>query len=72
MVYDHGIVGDDKDLASALWRRFFLLGKPDGPRLELLVKYVRQTVVMLDEMPLNELIEKSRIKWLKLDDVNYS
>ena len=60
------------ELANSLWRRFFLSGKPDAPKIELLVKYVRQTMQMLDEIPLADLIEKQRVTWLSLEAVNAS
>ena len=63
---------DDKDLAAVLWRRFYLEEPElDGPRLELLVKYVRKTMAMLDEIPTDNLIN-GKIKWLTLDSVNAS
>ena len=72
MVYDYGALGDDKELANALWRRFFLMGRPDGPRLELLVKYVRQNLAMLDEVPMSDILGGKAVKWISLDTVNAS
>merc|ERR1712241_350394 len=66
------LTNEDKDLASVLWRRFYLEEPElDGARLELLVKYVRKTMDMLDEMPTNSVIY-GNIKWLTLDSVNAS
>lgn len=71
--YDKGLVAnDDIELATVLWRRFFELQEPDGPRLELLLKYVRQTMSMLDDLPNEHFIKGGRIIWLNLEAVNKS
>ena len=72
LVYDRGVIDNDMELANALWRRFFLHGEPDPQRVELLVKYVRQTLVMLDEITHEEVLRGTRIQWLNLDEVNSS
>lgn len=41
--YDEGILSDDKVLAGALWRRFFDRNCT-ARQLEVMVKYVRQSV----------------------------
>lgn len=64
------VANDDMQLATVLWRRFFNLQPPDGPRLELLLKYVRQTMAMLDEIPNEHLMQGKRITWLKLEEIN--
>ena len=72
IIYDVGIMSsDDKALAAATWRRFFAIQEqPDGPQIELLVKYIRQTMAMLDEIPTQDLYGGRLIKWLSLDSVN--
>jgi len=72
LVYDRGIIDDDIELSNALWRRFFLCGTPDPQRIELLVKYVRQTMSMLDQVSQEDLRTGKKIKWLNLDYVNAS
>jgi len=78
-VYDEGIVGNDIQLANALWRRFFLSmrdvdegseeGKlPDPEKLELLVRYVRRTASYLDSKDAMEIIVKQQISWPKVLD----
>ena len=78
-VYDEGIVGNDIQLANALWRRFFLSmrdvdegseeGKlPDPEKLELLVRYVRRTASYLDSKDAMEIIVKQQIYWPKVLD----
>ena len=72
LVYDRGIIDNDMELSNALWRRFFLCGTPDPQRIELLVKYVRQTMAMLDQISQEDLRKGRTIKWLNLDYVNAS
>lgn len=64
--YDEGISFDDKALASALWKRFFSGHCKDYEKLELLVKYVRKQVAMLDETSRYDFAIKPKIKWLPL------
>lgn len=66
--YDEGLWFDDKALACALWRRFFESECDDFTKLEKLVKYVRRTAKMLDEMHRNELISNPKISWLSLNE----
>jgi len=79
-VYDEGIVGNDIQLANALWRRFFLSMReveegseegqlPDPEKLELLVRYVRKTASYLDSKDAAEIIVKQQIVWPKVLDV---
>ena len=69
--YDRAMLEDsDMELASALWRRFFAGGELDAVRLELLVKYVRQTLQMLDNLSHDHFIAGKRIPWLTLEEVN--
>ena len=66
LVYDLGILGDDKDLANAVWRRFFLASEPDFPKIELLVRYIRRNMALLETMSIENLILKNEVQWLKL------
>ena len=69
--YDRGLLNSDMDLATSLWRRFFHASETiNGPQLELLVKYVRQSMQMLDHIPTSDLMKGRQIKWLTLEDVN--
>jgi len=69
MVYDEGIVGDDKTLANAIWRRFFnCRPDPDAEKLEMLVRYVRRTMSELDKTPLNKLVVETDFEWVPLKD----
>ena len=72
-VYDEGLLGNDIQLANAIWRRFFLsLNEeseeqvPDAEKLELLVSYVRRTTHHLDQLDGVDIIVKNNVKWLKL------
>jgi len=73
MMYDCALLNnDDKEIAAALWRRFFLEESLDPPRLELLLKYVRLNMVMLDNISLEDLLVGKGIKWVSLDTANTS
>jgi len=69
LIYDEGMLGDDKALANAIWRRFFLCrADPDAEKLEMLVSYVRRTLSLLDDVPLNQLVVKQDFRWLPLKE----
>ena len=73
MMYDCAFLNDDdKEIVAALWRRIFLDEPLNGPRLELLLKYVRINMAMLDDISLEELLVGKHIKWVSLDTVNTS
>ncbi|XP_059614314.1 ubiquinol-cytochrome-c reductase complex assembly factor 1 [Phlebotomus argentipes] len=61
--YDEGLMGDDKVLAGALWRRFFEKECPSFEMLEALVKYVRENVRELDSLSHDDFVQKQRIQW---------
>lgn len=69
ITYDEGLMMDDKVLASALWRRFFSKECDDYSKLEKLVKYIREQILILDHMPRKELLSKPVIKWASLSSV---
>lgn len=66
--YDEGMTSDDKYLANALWRRFFDMQCEDFTKLEKLVKYVRKSTKLLDSLTRDELLQKPKIEWPKLND----
>lgn len=66
--YDEGLCSDDKQLASALWRRFFEMKCDDYTKLEKLVKYVRSNTMQLESMTREQLIVRPQIEWVKLND----
>ena len=66
--YDEGMSSDDKYLANALWRRFFDMKCEDFTQLEKLVKYVRKSTKMLDSLNRDDLLQKPKIEWPKLND----
>lgn len=43
--YDEGLTGDDKILASAVWRRFFNSEGNNPEKIEKLVHYIRKQVI---------------------------
>jgi len=74
-VYDEGLLAGDKELANALWRRFFLSMRdneenqtPDMEKIALLVKYVRATMLKLDNTEGFELIIRAQVDWLPLEE----
>jgi len=71
-IYDEGLLGNDMQLANALWRRFFLSMKeleddtaplPDPEKLLLLVNYVRRLANVLENADAVDIIVKNDIKW---------
>merc|ERR1712241_802165 len=57
MLYDFAFLkNDDMEIVTALWRRFYLDEPLDGPRLELLLKYFRLNMAMLDNISIEDLI----------------
>lgn len=66
--YDEGVCFDDKALAAALWRRFFSGHCDDYEKLELLVKYVRKQMSMLDQLSRYDFAIKPKVQWLPLVD----
>jgi len=69
-VYDEGLLGNDLQLANALWRRFFLSMQedeegqiPDPEKLEILVNYVRRVSHYLDQLDSVDIIVKNTINW---------
>jgi len=71
-IYDEGLLGNDMQLANALWRRFFLSMKefdnetgplPDPEKLLLLVNYVRRVAHYLDTTDAIDIIVKTQIAW---------
>lgn len=45
--YDEGLTKDDKQMASALWKRFFNSNCDNYEHIELMVKYIRYNVSVL-------------------------
>ena len=41
---DEGLLGDDRDLAAAVWRIFYEQDCDDPAKVEKLVKYIRKQV----------------------------
>ncbi|KAK1137258.1 hypothetical protein K0M31_001772 [Melipona bicolor] len=64
--YDEGIMSDDKVLASALWRRFFVLECNNPEQLEKLLIYVRKQINAFDKIPSEKVFDKSIAKWVDL------
>jgi len=74
-IYDEGILGNDMELANALWRRFFLSMReveheqtplPDPEKMLLLVNYVRRVAHYLDNSDAVDIIVKTEITWPSL------
>jgi len=74
VVYDVGALGDDMDLANAVWKRFFLANEDaDAQKIELLVKYIRKTLAYLDTIPTHDLltgeIDQQKVNWFSIEKV---
>jgi cytochrome b pre-mRNA-processing protein 3 len=66
IAYDEGSQGDDVVLAGALWRRFYQQEDVDPKSLEVLVKYVRKQMRLLDHVSLEQFFEERRVDWICL------
>jgi len=67
--YDEGLQGDDKALAGALWRTFFLRSEDvDAHQLETMVQYVRRQMVHLDAMDSGVIQTAGLFSFLPLHD----
>ncbi|XP_064482369.1 ubiquinol-cytochrome-c reductase complex assembly factor 1-like [Ornithodoros turicata] len=67
-LYDEGLQGDDKALASALWRVLLACDGEDLASLETLIHYVRNHVHKFDKMSFEEFIAEGNITWTPLLD----
>ncbi|KAL4716645.1 hypothetical protein ACJJTC_008280 [Scirpophaga incertulas] len=68
VAYDEGL-SDDKILAAAVWRRFYLMSHDAKvENIERLVHYVRHQISLLDKIPIEELKMTPKINWLSILD----
>nr|CAD7454953.1 unnamed protein product [Timema tahoe] len=67
--YDEGLLGDDRVLAGAIWRRFFQREVDSPQGIERLVSYIRQQVKLLDALTREEVLLKPNIKWISLPNL---
>ncbi|XP_044261938.1 ubiquinol-cytochrome-c reductase complex assembly factor 1 [Tribolium madens] len=66
IAYDEGLQSDDTILAGALWRRLYQQGDVDPRSLEILVKYVRKQMRLLDHLSM-ETLTNAKIDWVLLN-----
>ncbi|ELT98832.1 hypothetical protein CAPTEDRAFT_161929 [Capitella teleta] len=66
-VYDDGFMGDDKDLASALWNAFFEQEEENPEKVEKLVHFVRKQIKYFDTQDSEELLESGLMFYLPLN-----
>ncbi|XP_025089754.1 ubiquinol-cytochrome-c reductase complex assembly factor 1-like [Pomacea canaliculata] len=65
--YDEGLLGDDKELAAAVWRILFEMRKDIDPqKLELVVHYIRKQVAHLDSQDEKTILGKGFVTFLPL------
>lgn len=69
ITYDEGIMSDDKVLANALWRRFFEKRCESYEVLEILVKYVRNQVGLLDSLKRENIVNSPKVDWVNLEEM---
>ncbi|XP_022919312.1 ubiquinol-cytochrome-c reductase complex assembly factor 1 [Onthophagus taurus] len=63
IAYDEGLQSDDCVLAGAIWRRMYQRNEVDPENLELLIKYIRKHLRMLDNISKEELFSQKPISW---------
>ncbi|KAJ3641154.1 hypothetical protein Zmor_027671 [Zophobas morio] len=66
IAYDEGLQGDDIVLAGALWRRFYQQGDVEITYLDMLVRYIRKQMRLLDHLSGENLQDTKNIKWIPL------
>ncbi|XP_049870233.1 ubiquinol-cytochrome-c reductase complex assembly factor 1 [Pectinophora gossypiella] len=68
VAYDEGL-SDDRILASAIWRRIFMLDPDTQPEhIESVVHFIRHQIAELDKIPSEKLQQKTEIPWLSILD----
>ncbi|XP_031353417.1 ubiquinol-cytochrome-c reductase complex assembly factor 1 isoform X2 [Photinus pyralis] len=63
IAYDEGLQTSDVVLAGALWRRLYQQGTVDPECLDVLVKYIRRQVKLLDNTAHEEFKKNKTVKW---------
>lgn len=61
--YDEGLLGDDRCLAGALWRRILQQKYGTAMSLEALVRYVRVQMYELEKLNREQILLKPNLKW---------
>uniref|UniRef100_A0A0A9Z740 Ubiquinol-cytochrome c reductase complex chaperone CBP3 n=1 Tax=Lygus hesperus TaxID=30085 RepID=A0A0A9Z740_LYGHE len=69
VLYDEGLLSNDKILASALWRRFYNQDCKSAHHLEAMIHYVRHSMQMLDSTELEDLIDGKKLHWIHIEKV---
>jgi len=64
ILYDEGLLGDDKILANALWLQFLESNCDDLAKIDLIVKYVRKTAQALDHTDSVSFFGDPKSSWL--------
>ncbi|XP_022170158.1 ubiquinol-cytochrome-c reductase complex assembly factor 1 isoform X2 [Myzus persicae] len=63
--YDEGWLTNDMVLASMVWRRVFNKECNDPEKIELVVKYIRKQMSILQLQTFDSLFTKKDVKWIK-------
>lgn len=63
IAYDEGLQSNDLVLAGALWRRLYQQKEVDPEHLDLLVKYIRKQICLLDHIPKEDFLSQKPITW---------
>ncbi|KAK4883505.1 hypothetical protein RN001_006824 [Aquatica leii] len=61
--YDEGLNSSDVVLAGALWRRLYQQKSVDPEHLDMLVKYIRRQIKIMDCWTHKELFHKVSVRW---------
>jgi cytochrome b pre-mRNA-processing protein 3 len=61
--YDEGFLTDDRELAAALWRNFYMSKSFDPTQLSKAVRYIRAMMAYLDTIDPNDLLVHGMQKW---------
>ncbi|KAK9505677.1 hypothetical protein O3M35_009672 [Rhynocoris fuscipes] len=68
--YDEGLLSNDTVLAGAIWRRFLMRSQSCSAQdLEVMVKYIRKSMLLLDQWNIEVFLKEKTIKWTPLKDI---
>ncbi|KRT80705.1 hypothetical protein AMK59_5879, partial [Oryctes borbonicus] len=63
IAYDEGLQSDDVVLAGAIWRRMYQQGEVEPENLDMLIKYIRKHIKVLDNISRQQLFSEKSVSW---------
>jgi len=69
MNFEEGLLGDDRDLASAIWRSIYSETEFDPIYINRMVRYTRETIHFLNAKSANELLLNGISRWDPAEEI---